>query len=47
MPLGENIRRKRGSMIQPALQAYVGDPSGYTSPPYVRRIAGIRTARLA
>ena len=34
-------------MIQPALQAYVGGPSGYTRPPYVHRIAGIRKARLA
>ena len=47
MPLGENNRWKRGSMIQPALQAYDGDPSGYTRPPYVHRIAGTRTAWLA
>ena len=47
MPSGEKIRLNWRAMIESALQAYVGDPSGYTSPPYVRRIAGIRTARLA
>lgn len=47
MPLSEEIHLNRELMIQPVLQAYIGDPSVYTRPHYVHRIASIRIARLA
>ena len=47
MPLGENIHLNWGAMIQPALQAFVGDSGGFTGPHYVHRITGIKTARPA